>query len=172
MVGAAEQKAVLPPINLMKPTHQFPILTSFLNHVRLKPLGVKPQEPNVKNSLVSACFGEKLPSTDPSAGRPCVQTKAFFSQMSLLSQTDDSCGACALRWWASPFSHCSAHLGSSCSSWGAVWYHWMSAAPLAYKERLTWVYCKVFQLTWHIIARLVWPSAQADILLSRGQIPL
>lgn len=78
MAGAAEQKAVLPPINLMKPTHQFPIQTFFLNHTRLKTHGVKPQEPNVKNSMLSACHGEKLPCTDQSTGRTLVQTKTLF----------------------------------------------------------------------------------------------
>lgn len=57
MVGAAEQKAVLPPINWMEPTHQFPILTLFLNRVRLKPCGVKPQELDVKNSMLLAHCG-------------------------------------------------------------------------------------------------------------------
>lgn len=93
MAGATEQKAVLPPINLMKPTHQFPILTFFLNYVRLIPRSVKPQEPDVKNSTVSACCGEEVPCADPSAGRPCIQTKAFLSQMSLLSPIDDPTGA-------------------------------------------------------------------------------
>lgn len=79
MAGAAEQEAVLLPINLMKATHQFPVLTFFPNPVRLIPRGVKPQEPNVKNSMLSACHGEKLPCADPSAGKPCIQTKAFLS---------------------------------------------------------------------------------------------
>lgn len=110
MAGAAEQKAVLPPINLMKPTHQFPILTFFLNHVRLIPRGVKPQEPDVKNSMVSACCGEKLPCADPSAGRPCIQTNAFLSQMSLLSPTDDPTGdrACMVTSTSIPRSLCTS----------------------------------------------------------------
>lgn len=95
MAGVAEQKAVLPPINLMKPTHQFPILTFFPNHVRLKSRGAKPQEPDVKNSMLLACCGKKFPCADPSAARPCIQTKAFLPQMSLLSPTDDSIGTFA-----------------------------------------------------------------------------
>lgn len=93
MVGAAEQKAFLPPINLMKPTHQFPIQTFPPNHVRLKLCGVKPQKPDVKNSMLSACHGEKLPCADLCAARPCVQKKGFLSQMSL-SATDDPAEAC------------------------------------------------------------------------------
>jgi len=97
MAGAAEQKAVLPPINLMKPTHQFRIQTFFPNHVRLIRCGVKPQEPDVKHSMLSACRGEKLPCADPSAGRPCTQAKAFLSQTSLLGPADDPAGALACR---------------------------------------------------------------------------
>lgn len=110
MVGAAEQKAVLPPINLMKPTHQFPILTFFPNHVRLIPCGVKPQEPNVKNSMLSACRGGKLPCADPSAGMPHIQTKVFLSQMSPLSPTDDPTAACACMVMSSSIPQITPHI--------------------------------------------------------------
>lgn len=188
MVGAAEQKAVLPPINLMKPTHQFPILTFFPNYARLIRCGVKPQEPNVKNSMLSACHGGKLPCADRSAGTPHIQTKILLSLMSPLSPTDDPTAACACMVTSSSIPR------SLCTSWksplmtkGAAQYRGTGTALLAegsiQGEALMGMLggsscitsfsgARPCQLTWHTMAWLVQPSAWAEAPLGcRGLMP-
>lgn len=180
MVGAAEQKAVLPPINLMKPTHQFPIQTFFLNYARLKPHGVKPQEPDVKNSMLSACHGEKLPCTYQSTGRTLVQTKTFF----LTNVTVKS-----NRWffWSPCLQgdeHLLSHIALHILAWLVQQDGYCSLGKQncfqgkSYTGVLGDSLCttpspgaRPCHLTWRFTAWLVQPSAWTDTLSSRGLIP-